>query len=98
MPSEKISNEMIYELLKAQSVRQDDFARRLDRFEKRFDQIDKRLDRLEDKSDHLDQRVRSVEDKIDGIRVSWSSKLVSGILATSAVTSAIVVLVLTSVL
>lgn len=94
MASEKISNETIYELLKAQGLQIDGFSRRLDQFDKRFDHVDKRLDRLEDKFDHIDQRVRSLEDKIDGIRVSWSTRLVSSILATSAVTSAVVAYVM----
>lgn len=76
MSSEKISNEMIFELLKGQHE----------------DLRDLKQDfrRLDDKFDRMDQRTRKLEDKIDGIRLSWSQKLVGGILATSAVTSAIV--------
>jgi len=58
--------------------------------DQRFNQIDKRLDRLEDKVDHMDQRLRCVEDQINGIRVTWSTRLVGTILGSSAVTSALV--------
>jgi len=53
--------------------------------------------RLEDKTDHVDQRLRRVETSIDGIRMTWSSRLVAGILGTSAVTSGIVAYFVTSI-
>jgi len=53
--------------------------------------------RLDDKFDRISQRVRSLEDKIDDIRMTWSTRLVGGILGTSAVTSAIVAYFITSI-
>jgi len=93
---------MIYELLKAQNQRVTRLVEEITELRRdmnqRFNQVDKRLDRLEDKTDHMDQRLRGVEDKVDGIRISWSTKLVGGILATSASVSAVVALIMTSIL
>lgn len=83
MTTSKVSNEMIYELLK----RQHEDLRDL--------KTDMR--RLEDKHDHMDQRLRRVETSIDGIRMTWSSRLVAGILGTSAVTLALVAYFITSI-
>lgn len=91
MTSQNVSNDMIYELVKAQD-------RNLQLIDKRLDQIDKRLDRLDDKMDHVDQRLRHVENSIDGIRISWSTRLVSSILGTSAITSAVVAYFISSIL
>ena len=37
-----------------------------------------------------DQRLGKLENQIESVRITWSTRLVSGILGTSAVTSAIV--------
>ena len=109
MSSQKISNEMIYELLKKQSedIRElrRDMNQKFDQVEKRFNQVDARLNGMdqrlvavEDKLERVSHRVYQLEDKVDGIRISWSTKLVGGILATSASVSAIVAFLMTSIL
>jgi len=81
---------MIYDLLKQQQSEIHDL---------KDDIRDVKTDvrRVDDKFDRLDQRVRKLEDKIDGIRVTWSSRLVGTILGTSAVTSALVAYFIVSI-
>ena len=98
MATNKVSNEMLYELLKTQDRSLQLIDKRLDQIDQRFNQIDKRLDRLEDKVDHMDQRLRRVETSIEGVRISWSKRLAAAILGSSAVTSAIVAYVVSSIL
>ena len=98
MPSEKISNEMIYELLKAQGHRLNEQSRRLDDLHDQSKDLKSEIKDVKSEQRDSGKRLRSLEDKIDHIRISWSTRLISSILATSAVTSAIVAYVATSIL
>ena len=49
-----------------------------------------RFDRLSERVEVMDQRLYSMENKINRIHITWSTRLVGGILGTSAITSAIV--------
>lgn len=91
MSSEKVSNEILYDLLKQQQES-------LHGLKDDIRDVKKDFRRLDDKFDRVDQRTRSLEDKLDSVRISWSTRLVSSILATSAVTSAIVAYAITSIL
>ena len=71
MASQKISNEMIYELLQAQ-------GRRIDDHHDLLKDTREEMKEMRREQHHQGQRLRQVEDKIDGIRITWSTRLVSG--------------------
>ena len=77
-------SEIIIELLKVQGRHLDDLSSQMQ--DMRYEQRDQ------------GQRLRRVETSIEGVRISWSKRLAAAILGSSAVTSAIVTYVVSSIL
>ncbi|MGB0907381.1 MAG: hypothetical protein ACPGVT_07795 [Maricaulaceae bacterium] len=75
----------------------DDFHTLLSRQHEDIRDLKMDVRRVDDKLANVDQRLRRVENSVDGIRMSWSSRLVAGILGTSAVTSAAVAYFISSI-
>ena len=89
--AENISNEQLYDLLrdfKADSNRQfSEIRDDIKEVKRDLRETNQRLGRLEDRVEGINDRVHSFEHKIDGIIISWSTRVVSGILGTSAVSA-----------
>ena len=99
--SEKVSNEQIYELLKHQEERFGEFKADVNR---QFGEIREDIHELKvdvrdirQSLNRQDQRIGKLENQIESIRITWSTRLVGGILGTSAVTSAIVAYFVTQI-
>ena len=83
MADRKNDSEIIIELLKVQGRHLDDLSNQMQ--DMRYEQRDQ------------GQRLRRLENSMDSIRMTWSSRLVAGILGTSAITSAAVAYFISSI-
>ncbi len=84
MTSPKISNEMIYELLKETREDMHDFKSDMREFRRdvyrRFDEIDKKFDKMEANIEDLHQN-----------KIKWNAGLIGGVVAMSSIASIILI-------
>ena len=98
MTSPKISNEMIYELLKETREDLHDFKGDMREFKndvnRRFNQVDKQFEKIDKQFENVDAQFVVVRTDIADLnknKIKWNAGLIGGVVAMSSIASVILI-------